>query len=361
MNKMGLFRVTSTINNLSHGGEIYKGVEISWFVVYRDGSDTTHEQIIKNYTKNLDNSQYISESNLYELFTEKEADALKRYLLRVHKQGCKIKEADLSLEVYTLGYGNKILGSREGYYRLDNEDDYDLPFIVWGYYDISHGSDISWPTYEMRLIERALNKSGIHTTREQLRSLIENLKSEGLIIDRGTEKERIKRTKSHLKTKYIDPWIRNKGIILSIIISLVLVVVFVLLFLNNRWEPIEIISKLKPEAVYSKDSKEVESGTNIGREVNKREMTQENTEKIPEIHSDKKDVVSPKKRYLVVISSANIREGPAISFPVLSMAKKGDIVERLDDKRYWVKIKTQYGMVGWISKELLEEVAKNNM
>src|SRR6266849_7508771 len=159
MHKMGLFRVTSIVNNLSHEGEIYDGIEMKWFVVYRDSSNVSYDQVIINYTKNLDDSYRISENNLYELFTEKEANALKKYLLRAHKQECGIKEADLLLEVYTLGYGNKALENREGYYRLDNEDGYDLPFVVWGYYDVSYGKDVSGLTHEMRLIERVLNKS----------------------------------------------------------------------------------------------------------------------------------------------------------------------------------------------------------
>lgn len=36
---------------------------------------------------NLNNSGYAFENNLYELFTEEEASALKEYLLNVHEKG----------------------------------------------------------------------------------------------------------------------------------------------------------------------------------------------------------------------------------------------------------------------------------
>jgi len=140
-----LFRVTSKAYDLPHKGRIYDAVEIFWFVVYRVNSAISHEQLIKNYVQDLNNLDYVSENNLYELFTEEEAGALKEYLLKVHEKGYKIKEVDLSLEVYTLGYGDMILEEKEGYYKLNEEDRYNLPFVVWGYYNVSSAKDVGQP------------------------------------------------------------------------------------------------------------------------------------------------------------------------------------------------------------------------
>ncbi|GEM_PF-1213401 len=366
---MGLFRVTSIINNLSHGGETYDGVEMRWFVVYRDSPGVDYDQVITNYAKNLDNSHYISENNLYELFTEKEANALKKYLLRVHKQECDIKEADLPLEVYTLGYGNRVLGNREGYYRLDNEDSYDLPFIVWGYYDvISYGRDDSRLTYETRLMERALNKAGISITdKGKLKALIENLKDEGLIVERDIkEKKRIKGS-SHSIEASIKSFMDSEGKYkrIAFIISVILISLFGLLVFNNRSRSTKIVSHVKPEPVYSKSSKEVYGEATQEGKVSAKETAQENTGKAPEIQTTEtkggNETIQPisfQKRYLVVISKgANIREGPGTSFPIRSSVKKGEVIEELDGKQqYWIKIKTQSGAIGWVSKSLLEEI-----
>lgn len=369
MHKMGLLRVTSIVNNLSHGGEIYDGVEMRWFVVYRDSPSVANNQVIMNHTKNLDNSHYVCENNLYELFTEKEANALKKYLLRVHKQECEIKETDLLLEVYTLGYGNRVLGNREGYYRLDNEDNYDLPFVVWGYYDVSYGRDDSWLTYEMRLMERALNKSGIPITdKGKLKALIENLKDEGMIVERDIrKKERIKEAKYLMGASIkslMDSEGKYKRIAFSIM-SVILILLFGLLVFNNRSKSTKIVSNAKPESVYSKSSKEVYGKVTPEEKVSAKETAQENTGKTPEIQTtetegEKETIqqISFQKKYLIVISKgANIREGPGMRFPIRLAVKKGEVIERLDDKQqYWIKIKTQGGVVGWVSKSLLEEI-----
>lgn len=92
---------------------------------------------------NLNNSSYAFENNLYELFTEEETSALKEYLLNVHEKGYTIKEVDLSLEAYTLGYGDMVLEEKEGYYKLNEEDRYNLPLVIRGYYDVSSARNIT--------------------------------------------------------------------------------------------------------------------------------------------------------------------------------------------------------------------------
>jgi uncharacterized protein YgiM (DUF1202 family) len=135
-----------------------------------------------------------------------------------------------------------------------------------------------------------------------------------------------------------------------------------LLVFNNRGEFRKVISNLKPRTVYSKGSKEPYGEVNESGKVSAKEIAQESREKIPETQKtagDKETIqqVSFQKKYVVVIESANIRRGPGVEFPTRSVAKKGEIIENLDDKqKYWIKIKTQDGEVGWISKNLLEEI-----
>jgi len=188
-----LFRVTSRVSNFSYKNGIYDSVEICWFVVYRETSSIPYEQIIKDYGKES-NSHCVFENNIRELFTEEEANSLKRYLLRVHKQECEIKRADLLLEISTLGYGDIVTEEGEGFYRLNEEDEYDLPFVVWGYYDVSCARDVSWLMYGTEFVERVLDKIGVSIKdKGKLKAAIEDLKDEGLFVEKGIRsKERVK-------------------------------------------------------------------------------------------------------------------------------------------------------------------------
>jgi hypothetical protein len=188
-----LFRLKSVFDHFSHRGKVYDGVEICWFVVYRDTPINSHRKLLNGYLTNPDNSQYISEDNIYELFTEEEAEAFKEYLLKNHREQCQLREADIRSEVNSWGYGDKILSYREGFYRLDHEGDYNLPFIVWGYYDLSYAKDVSWLIYGVESIERILDKFGMTVTDLNiLKTKIEEMKNQGLFVERETgNKERI--------------------------------------------------------------------------------------------------------------------------------------------------------------------------
>jgi hypothetical protein len=246
--------------------------------------------------------------------------------------------------------------------------------------------DATHLTYEMRLMQRALDKSGISITdRDKLKALIESLKDEGLILDRAIEKQRVQGslTTPPLKSlphsqgaKYsmgtaIEPLMnseeRYKRITFGII-SVILVMVIGLLVFNNRGEFRKVVSNLKPGAVYSKGSKELYGEVNESGKVSAKETAQKSIGKTPEAQPNKADgggketlqQTSFQKRYLVVISGmANIRGGPGIDFPIWSVAEKGDVIEKLDDKQEkWMKIKTRDGVVGWISKELLGKISE---
>lgn len=186
-----LFTVKSRVSKFSHRERIYDFIEFHWFVVYRETSPFSYDELIEDCRKRLDNSYYISENNVNELFTEEEAEALKEYILRTQNQECEIEEANLLLESYTLAYDDIVLGHEEGFYRLDEEEGYDLPFVVWGYYDVGHAEDISWLDYGMKFIERALDKIGMSvTSRDKLRFIVKELKDEGLFVDRGTKRKK---------------------------------------------------------------------------------------------------------------------------------------------------------------------------
>ena len=186
-----LFTVKSRASKFIHRERVYDFVEFHWFVVYRETSTFSYDELMESYKNKLDNSYYTSEGNISELFTEEEAYALKEYLLRILGHESDIEEANLLLESYTLPYEDIVLGHQEGFYRLNEEEGYDLPFVVWGYYDVSYAEDISWLDYGMKFIERALDRIGMSvTSRDKLGSIVKELKDEGLFVDRGIKKKR---------------------------------------------------------------------------------------------------------------------------------------------------------------------------
>lgn len=186
-----LFTVKSRASKFSHRERLYDFVEFHWFVVYRETSTFSYDELIESYKKKLDNSYYFSESNISELFTEEEACALKEYLLRTLDYEPIVEEANLLLESYTLPYEDIVLGHQEGFYRLNEQEGYDLPFVVWGYYDVSYAEDISWLEYGMKFIEKALNKMGTSvTSRDKLRFIVKELKDEGLFVERGIKQKK---------------------------------------------------------------------------------------------------------------------------------------------------------------------------
>lgn len=189
-----LFRSESVLSNFSHKGRVYDELEIAWFVVHRESS-VVHEEVIKECKKKYDILPNTFENSVFELFTEEEAKALEKYILRTRKQECRIKEVDMGLEIFSWEYGDKDLSNMEGYYRLSNEEGYDLPFVVWGYYSVNSAKDLSWLVNEMEFIERVLGKIEISiTNKDRLKSIIEELKNDGFIVDKGVKtKEKIKR------------------------------------------------------------------------------------------------------------------------------------------------------------------------
>ncbi|MGH7889775.1 MAG: hypothetical protein ACRENF_04415, partial [Thermodesulfobacteriota bacterium] len=133
-----LFRVTSKVDNFSYRDRVYDSVEVCWFVVHRENPVFSSDEVItelRELGKEVENLRPIFENNIKELFTCGEACALKEYLFTVRKHKCEIKRANLFLESYTLGYADTLPEFGQGFYRLTQDDSYDLPFSVWGYYD----------------------------------------------------------------------------------------------------------------------------------------------------------------------------------------------------------------------------------
>src|SRR3989304_45671 len=161
---------------------------------------------------------------------------------------------------------------------------------------------------------------------------------------------------------------RHKRITFSLI-SVIFLLLLGLWVFNNGREITKIKTGSKQETVpYKETSKEVGGEvTKETKKVSEEETAQEMIEKTPETQStkteEKKEKIqqlSSRKRLLTVTGlGGNIREGPGKRYSCPSVVKEGEVFERLDEELgNWIKIKTQDGTEGWISKKLVKEIAE---
>ena len=120
-------------------------VTLHWFRKDRPQPIGSYEQLIQSYKQLTDPDQRRrAERMVDELFTEEEFFALRDYL-RIH-QGADLRTGVLVPPVSGVKYesegkpgllrpfSQRVDGEGGGFYRLDEEPTYTLPFAVWGYY-----------------------------------------------------------------------------------------------------------------------------------------------------------------------------------------------------------------------------------
>lgn len=107
-----------------------------WFYVERKLPIAPYEHIIKDYDplKCKD-----AETSVNEFFTGLEIEMLRNYISDL---SLEVKEVDLPLPSNCIPLSHSPSGGGEGYYLLSEQEDYNLPFKVWGYYDSKNPDDL---------------------------------------------------------------------------------------------------------------------------------------------------------------------------------------------------------------------------
>ena len=142
-----LHEVISIVPRFSHRGGIFKDVQINWFIKHRDGDNeppVPYEEAIVGYEQlsaaRKNSQEGTPEEAVRELFTEGEAEALREYLLAVHNDDtATLEEINLPLDdkhTWPLGGLHIVTPGPCGFYMLSEEPRYNLPFKVWGFYDV---------------------------------------------------------------------------------------------------------------------------------------------------------------------------------------------------------------------------------
>lgn len=134
-----LYRLTSTIDVWQHRGGRYADVEIEWFV---------HDRAtVPDYSALLDRplpeGPYSYEQGLVDdLFTREEADQFAAYLKSRHGDSVVLQEVPVPVAtrsphgVGLIGISAVPVGGCTDFHMLSDEDGYDLPFKVWGWYTV---------------------------------------------------------------------------------------------------------------------------------------------------------------------------------------------------------------------------------
>jgi len=130
-----LYYAYSIVDNFKYRNCCFNNLTITWFVCDRKKSLIPYEIGIKNYDKNDEEIGY-SEGALDELFSKKEAMMLKKYLKDNYGVDTKIKEEDLPLDNNLMGFDEIPFGGGVDCILIDENEKYNLPFKVNGYFDI---------------------------------------------------------------------------------------------------------------------------------------------------------------------------------------------------------------------------------
>jgi uncharacterized protein YgiM (DUF1202 family) len=64
-------------------------------------------------------------------------------------------------------------------------------------------------------------------------------------------------------------------------------------------------------------------------------------------------LLAKQPHHIVKVGTANIRSGPGTRYRLVGKAIYGDVLRTLEKRKGWVKVRTDGGLSGWISRRLL--------
>ena len=173
-----------SVGNLTRGDRVYHDVKFHWYCLERAVAPFPDEAVIADF-QHLDEKQRQGlQRDVRRYFTAAEARALGDYLEL--KYGLELIVEPVELPIRERGRffdeGNTVIYD---FLELSEQDDYPLPFRVWGYYSIE--SSLTSPSLEngVLFLEKAFEM--LHMTvgfdREQLQSVVKDLYvTHGLLV-----------------------------------------------------------------------------------------------------------------------------------------------------------------------------------
>jgi hypothetical protein len=137
-NVPALYRAISVVHRFPYRGSRYNCVSIYWFVDRRETPVAPYEQVIEGYANLSERDQHMAQTIADEALTAEEVELLREYLHRVHDDCIWTRSVDLPIKNVngTMPFGGVPAGGGCDFYMMPEEDGYDLPFRVWGYFDV---------------------------------------------------------------------------------------------------------------------------------------------------------------------------------------------------------------------------------
>ena len=147
--ELKLYRAYSIMDDFLGYGQI----KVHWFCEDRNEPIGPYDQLIQDFEPG---QNLYAEDSINECFTEEEIEQLREYLERVHGYKLHAIEVNLPmpecmpygaigaggvLAMSTSGELGIIRGHHDDYYMLSTEEEYSLPFKVWGYFDTAEPAD----------------------------------------------------------------------------------------------------------------------------------------------------------------------------------------------------------------------------
>jgi hypothetical protein len=140
MESVKLFRMRSVANHLRG----HKNVPIGWFVDKREHrlfgpggtANVAYREVIKDYDPDYPDAHF-AEWVLEEYFAEDEASAFAEWV-KVHRNDktATVEQATLPIKKNIMPFSAIPVGGKTDFLMTGESTDYNLPFKVWGYFDV---------------------------------------------------------------------------------------------------------------------------------------------------------------------------------------------------------------------------------
>lgn len=173
-----------SVGNLTRGDRVYHDVTFHWYCLERAVAPFPDEAVIADFQRLDEKQRQGLQRDVRRYFTAGETRALGDYLEQ--KYGLELVAEPVALPIRERGRffdeGNTVIYD---FLELSEQDDYPLPFRVWGYYSIE--SCLTSPSLEngVLFLEKAFEM--LHMTlgleRAELQSVVKNLYvNHGLLV-----------------------------------------------------------------------------------------------------------------------------------------------------------------------------------
>jgi len=177
----GRYYVTLKVNNFSHRGEKYDGIEIALFQISMDENEA--KDLLAPFGITSDQEDYIfSVSCVEETFTEKQADELINYFEKSYPETTGRKELADQPQKNHIGLGAIPVGGDTDCFEFYNNEIFPFNYKVCGYYDTRPAQYESFKAEIMKNIE-LLDRYDLYKIKELTKELIKKQEANQRIFE----------------------------------------------------------------------------------------------------------------------------------------------------------------------------------